>query len=295
MKQFVYEILTEKIISALEKGLVPWRMPWVRPGSAMPVNHITRRAYSGINWLLLYSELVDKGYEQNEWLTFKQCTSRGSQIKKGERGTVVCYYSLREVDKKEKTNTAEKQLAPFIRYYWVFNVEQTTLALVNEAREETFCPITNAESIVMNMPRRPQIKKSRSASYRMSDDVVCIPRKELFSSASGYYATLFHELTHATGHENRLNRFKNNTSMQFGGEKYSFEELIAEIGACFLCAEAGIAQDILDNSAAYIKGWLTTFRNDKRFVVRAANRAQRAVNYILKEEKASYVHPKEAS
>ncbi|MBU1864436.1 MAG: DUF1738 domain-containing protein [Candidatus Omnitrophica bacterium] len=285
MKQSVYEIITAKIITSLEKGLIPWRMPWTCPGSGIPVNYITKRKYSGINKLLLYIEMFDKGYERNEWLTFKQCKSLDVSIKKGERCSLVCYYSYKSITKENQNGEAETKAVPFFRYYRIFNVGQTTLELSSAEETSVFHTKARAEEIIRNMPMRPEVKRGRSASYVCTEDVVRMPRKELFISEEEYYSTFFHELAHATGHTTRLNRFSNNSTTLFGGEQYSFEELIAELGSCFLCAESGFAQKTLENSSAYIKGWLKTFKSDNRFIIRAANKAQKAVDYILAKEK----------
>lgn len=277
MKHNDFEMVTNIIIEKLEQGLIPWRQPWSKRGP--PRNFVTKRAYRGINLLLLNS----LGYVNNEFLTFKQVQDLKGWVNKGERGhLVILWHWIKEKNNAEETK--KNRGRPFLRYYYVFNVSQCT-GLTDENpivlnRENT--PIERCEKIIYEMPRAPKIlHNEHDAYYYHEADVVNIPHLEFFESSEAYYGTLFHELIHATGCPFRLNRKELVEQTKFGTKLYSIEELTAEIGSCYLCSYAGIGQKGLDNSVAYIQGWLEALKNDKKFIVYAAAHAQRATDYIL--------------
>lgn len=274
----VYAIVNEKIIEQLNNGTVPWRKPWNDGG--LPQNLLSKKHYHGINLMLLLME----GYEHNLFVTFNQLQEIGAKVKKGEKAHLVVYW---KVDKstvptnQPGTETGEKRKA-ILRYYYVFNVAQCEnipekyLPAVREAKE-----IVSCESIVKSMPQCPPIKyKEQSAFYHPKEDYVNMPKKRSFKSDASYYSTLFHELIHSTGHESRLNRKTLAQMAEFGSEVYSQEELVAEIGTCYLQSHASITSEF-QQSAAYIQGWLRKLKNDRYFVFQAASAAQRAVNFIL--------------
>lgn len=277
MKKQVCDIITEAIISKLESGVIPWKKPW-NASTQAPRNLLTGKPYRGINAFLLCSTCFASPY----FLTFKQCSEKGGQVKAGERGFPVVFWSTVEVEDKE---TGDEKSIPFMRYYTVFNVEQTTLpvpALPQVERE--FNPIEEAERIVAAMPNRPDIRHQQAkAFYSPSFDYINMPKQELFHSNPEYYSTLFHELGHSTGHSSRLARKGVTESSYFGSHEYSKEELVAEMAAAFLCAEAGIVQTTIDNSAAYIGGWLKALKSkdNKAMVIHAASQAQKATDFIL--------------
>jgi len=276
----VYEIITETIIKKLEEGTIPWHMPWSADG---PQNLISDKPYRGINIFLLGS----LGYMSPYWLTFKQAQSLGGHVNKGEKGTPVVFwktYSKMETD--PDSQKTEKKSRFVLRYYSVFNIEQCNLPAeeVPQADPTTkeFDPIPKAETVVEAMPNAPAIThQSQRACYSPLLDVVNMPQPESFDTPENYYSTLFHELTHSTGHESRLNRKGIIDPVRFGSHSYSKEELVAEMGAAFLSGHCGIEDRILDNSAAYINGWLGRLRNDSKLVVMAAAKAQKASDYIL--------------
>jgi len=263
----VYEIITSKIIDKLKEGVVPWQKPFV---SGYPQNLISKKPYRGINPLLLAVE----GRSTPYWLTYNQAKKLKGNVKKGEKSTVVVFWKF--VEKENGDNF------PILRYYRVFNLDQTEgiEAPVEEKRENS--PIECAEEIISNMPFPPEIcRNGQAAFYQPLLDKVVIPSLENFVSSESFYSVLFHELTHSTMHEKRCNR--DCGSHQFGSKDYSKEELVAEMGACYLNAHCGI-EGVFDNSASYIDSWLKKLSSDMKFVVMAAAQAQKACDYILNLE-----------
>ena len=269
----VYSIVTNRIIELLEAGTVPWHKPWIEAG--LPQNLISKRPYRGINLLLLNS--LD--YKQNLFLTWKQLKTISASVKKGERGSVVIY--SKTIEAKEK-GTKPKYI---LRYYKVFNIEQCNdipKAFIPEAEEKHNEPILECQSIISTMKEAPKIvHKKGEAFYVPSEDYINIPKITSFEKSESYYGTLFHELIHSTGHEKRLNRKEVANNTAFGSEMYSQEELVAEMGACYLNSYSGISSGEIDNNAAYIKSWLNVLKGDKSIVIKAASKAQQAVEYIL--------------
>ncbi len=268
----VYQIVTNRVIEMLEAGTVPWHKPWAA-GAEQPINLISKKAYRGVNvWLLASS-----GFSSPYWVSYKQAQELGGNVKKGESSTLVVFWKRLIVDDKE--NAGQKKAIPMLRYYRVFNVEQCEGFEYPEPEPRTaqFNPINECEKIVNAMQKRPVIEsKNQRASYSRRDDVVNMPDKQSFDSEPEFYSTLFHELTHATGHESRLGRLQDSVS-GFGSSSYAKEELIA----AYLSAIAGIVNTTIDNSAAYIASWLERLKNDKKLVVNAAAAAQKSSDYIL--------------
>jgi antirestriction protein ArdC len=273
----VYEIITGKIIEKLEAGTAPWRKPWT--GGEMPRNLITGKVYRGINLFLLNMA----NYTSPYWLTYNQCKEKGGIVKAGAKATPIVYWKL---DKEEKDENGESR-PPLLRYYNVFNSEQCTGLDIPqlETEQREFAPIEVCMMTVAAMPNAPRIQHEQSkAFYVPSMDYVNMPRPESFTSAEEYYSVLYHELTHATGHASRLNRKGITNHNGFGSSDYGKEELIAEMGAAFLCGCTGIENRTLDNSAAYIEGWIKAIREDKKIVITAAAAAQKAADYILNKQ-----------
>jgi antirestriction protein ArdC len=271
----VHDIITEKIIKELEKGSIPWKRPWKTSG-LLPTNLVSRNAYRGVNVLLLSLS----GHESPYWLTYKQAKQLGGSVRKGEKGSMVVFYKT--WDREDKA-TGEVDHIPVMRYYTVFNVSQCdglTAPPTNETPLD-FSPIGACEAIVDNMPAPPAIHHGRErAAYSPMKDEIILPDRERFSSAPEYYSTLFHELAHSTGHKGRLDRDLDKMAA-FGSANYSKEELVAEMGSAFLCGETGIDPATIENSAAYIKGWLSKLRKDKTFLVNACAQGQKAADHIL--------------
>lgn len=279
----VYAIVTEQIIKQLEKGTVPWQQPWTEAG--IPRNLISKRPYRGINVMLL-SML---GYEHNLFLTYNQLQQLGGHVKKGEHGHIVVFWNYLEVSLKQPDEAEDEKSSkkvPYLRYYLVFNVAQCEgipkdkIPVVARA---AINPIPICEEISEKMPMRPMIQHTdgQGAFYDPLRDYVNMPKFTSFESAESYYATLFHELVHATGHPSRLNRKALLQMQEFNKlEAYSHEELVAEIGSCYLLSFAGITDQIKE-SADYIGGWLTKLKNDTKFIFSAATQAQKATDFIL--------------
>jgi antirestriction protein ArdC len=274
-RQTVYEQITERIIAMLQTGTVPWRKPWnVQTG--LPRNLVTKKGYRGINIFLLHA----MSYESAYWLTFRQAQQLGGTVRKGEKACPVVFWKQLEVEDKE---SHEIEKIPMLRFYYVFNTAQVDGLKNIPATVATPATVsTTAEEIVALMPKRPEIKHGLAkAFYSPSADIVAMPDRARFDTEAGYFATLFHELTHASGHKSRLNRQTLTESAGFGSNPYCREELIAEMGAAFLCGQAGIAENILENSAAYVQNWLEQLQNDKKLIVQAAAQAQKAADFIL--------------
>jgi antirestriction protein ArdC len=218
------------------------------------------------------------------WLTLKQANERGGSIRKGEKSTSVVFWKWLQPSAAtdDTEDTAVKQI-PLLRYYNIFNLEQCRgIASPAMADKGPFTPIEICEKLVNNMPQRPTIDHGEPlAYYRLRDDSINMPQPECFDGAEAYSSTLFHELTHSTGHESRLNRHKEEqANCEFGSPEYSKEELVAEMGTAFLCGVCGIENKTVDNSAAYVASWLRKLQNDKQMVILAAAQAQRGADFI---------------
>ena len=278
-KTDIYQMVTDKIIALLEAGTIPWKKPWSDAG--LPKNLVTKKAYRGVNILLLNS----LGYAQNYFLTFDQVKALGGSVKKGEKSQTVVFWKWLDANKPDTTPPDEKKpQKPMLRYYHVFNIAQCTdlpIELIPSIRRENH-PIEACDNIIEHMPNKPRIQhEENEAYYHPKEDFINMPEMEYFVESEAYYATLFHELVHSTGHKDRLNRKELVEPTRFGTHQYSSEELIAEIGSCYLQSLVGIVHNDLSNSAAYIQGWLAKLRNDKRCIVYASGLAQKATDYIL--------------
>lgn len=277
-----YEIITDRIIATLESGVIPWRKEWKSTGKngggALPYNLTNGKAYRGINVMTLFCS----GFETNGWCTYKQAQSLGYQVRKGEKSSPVVYWNF--PDKKLK---AEGR-APWMKVYSVFNIAQLD-GVPSDIPFDDAAPdnrIESAEAVAagyLASESHPSLAHGgSSAYYAPSRDLVQMPPREAFTSIEAYYSTLFHEFTHSTGIKARLGREELQGIQRFGDCDYSKEELTAEFGAAFLCGEAGISNEpLLVNSAAYIQNWVAKLQNDKTLVIQAAQRAQKAADYIL--------------
>ena len=269
----VYAKVTDKIIALLEKGTVPWQRPW---SGGVPKNLVSAKPYRGINSLVLG---LCSPFASCFWLTYRQAQSRGGHVRRGERGFPVLFFRFKD---KERADGKTDRI-PITRYYTVFNVEQCQdIEAPQPERPNDIQPIEACEEIVAGYPNSPTIEHGLArAYYQPSSDTINMPARPLFSSAEEYYSTLFHEISHSTGHGSRLERTAVMDPIKFGTHAYSKEELCAELGASFLCAEAGIDPATIDNSAAYINSWLAKLRHDRRMLVQAASQAQQAADWIL--------------
>jgi antirestriction protein ArdC len=271
----VYDIVTERILTELEKGEVPWRKPW---RTLPPANLVSKKHYRGINFFLLSLA----GYGSQYWLTYRQAQALGGNVRKGEHGTKIVFWKFDKYETETADGETEEHKSAFLRYYTVFNLEQTeglkALLALPPAR-----PIESAEAIVSGMPNPPAFEQGFRAAYIPSTDTVTMPSRTAFDSQAEYYSTLFHELTHSTGHAKRLAREGFDRPQMFASESYSREELIAEMGSAMLCGVAGIEQATVANSAAYLKSWIARLKSDSKLIVSAASAAQKAADYIRGE------------
>jgi antirestriction protein ArdC len=274
-KTDVYSVITDRIIEKLKQGIVPWKKPW-RTNGVEPTNMVSGKAYRGVNVFLLGCS----GFPSPYWVSYKQASELGGQVRKGEKSTPAVFWKIM----KESPGTPEEKTIPLLRYYSVFNVSQCDgleakiPQPVETLRHE---PIKESVGIVDGMPLRPSIVDASRAAYRQSDDIVMMPQLGVFSTPEDYYATLFHELIHSTMHASRLNRREPKGTHHFGSSNYAKEELIAEMGANFLGERCGIQAKTEDNSASYIANWLHALNDDKKLVVMAAAKAQKAAEFIL--------------
>ncbi|MGR5465243.1 ArdC family protein [Photobacterium damselae] len=275
----MYQIVTDRIIAALENGVKPWACPWDKTQQCdmLPVNFKTKAQYSGINILLLWSETVEKGYSSPYWLTYKQAAELGGNVIKGQKGTAIIYYKLWE--KENEDGTEEK--IPMLKSFTVFNLDQIEniekpAVTVSEERTKhsDFTIMANVEDTIQKTGAVINHLGVR-AFYSPSQDSITMPQQDRFQSSSDYYATLLHELTHWTAHKSRLDR---NLKGKFGSKDYAFEELVAELGAAFCCADLGVFGDVQHES--YIASWLTALQNDKKYIFKAASLASKAHQFL---------------
>lgn len=269
-----YDRITERIIELLEQGTVPWHKPW-KAKTAWPRNLLTKKPYRGVNVFLL----VSMSYESPFWLTFHQAQELGGSIRKGEKACPVVFWKRLEI---EDAKTGEAQRIPLLRIYHVFNTAQCEGLKALPAADDLAVSVTKPAEIMAHMPHPPALKHGMSrAYYSPSQDEVGLPHRERFETETGYFATLFHELVHSTGHKSRLHRATLVENTGFGSDPYSREELIAELGSAFLCGYAEIVDRTIDNSAAYLESWLKQLKNDRTLIVQAAAQAQKAADYII--------------
>jgi antirestriction protein ArdC len=272
----IYQTVTDRIVSSLKAGVIPWEKPWKSPrfaGGPFPRNFFTGKLYRGINVMLLWSS----DYSSPFWLTFKQAQELGGHVRKGETGTPIVFFKQLPHAEKDTTSTDEDERTPFVFCrYTVFNVEQCDGLTLPEIEQPSKTPEVDedevCEGIVTAWQSRPALHLSSPteyrAYYRPSTDSVHMPARSRFVDSAHYYSTLFHELVRSTGHTSRLNRTFGD---HFGDELYSKEELVAEMGAAFLCAIAGIANEHTDrNTTAYIQNWISKLEEDNRLVIHAA-------------------------
>ncbi len=282
----LYGEITDKIIAELETGRVPWVQPWGTAAAkgplAMPQNASTARQYSGVNILILWGSVIERGFTGQSWLTFRQALSMGGHVRKGERGTTVVYADRFTPDdeKKRAAETGEDAHAiPFLKRFTVFNTDQC-----NDLPAEIATTVPPPLPGLIE-PRVEALIKATGIDFRIggnrafyipSEDYVQVPPPAAYFEPINWHRTALHELGHASGHHSRLNR---DLSGSHGSKKYAFEELIAELCAAFSCASLGIVPTV--RHADYIGSWLEVLREDNRAIVRAASQASKATDYLL--------------
>jgi antirestriction protein ArdC len=282
----IYREITDKIIAELERGIVPWVQPWSSSKQnsplGLPLNGLTRRSYSGINILLLWSALEEKGIALPYWLTFKQCVAMGGSVRKGEHGTHV-YFADKFVPQKEQQRAKDEGTDPsaihFLKRYTVFNAEQCEglpaglFGTVEPRSPREIVP--EAEALIGATGADFRIGGDQ-AFYVPSEDFIRIPNQTSYPDQINYYRTAFHELGHWTGHKTRLDR---SLTTKFGTVDYAREELVAEMATAFVCASLGIVPTV--RHADYIGNWLQVLKEDARAIVKAASLASKACDFIL--------------
>ena len=270
----IYAEVTNRLIHEIEtSGVLPWNKPWQAAGAA--ISHTTGKAYSLLNQMLLG--------KAGEWLTFKQCQEEGGWVRKGEKAHMVVFWKWLEEEDKE---TGETKQIPFLKYYNVFHIDQCEGIKAKHMQTNTNPASADetAENIIAEYVKREGVtlehREGDAAFYQPTTDRIVLPLLKQFKETAEYYSTAFHEMVHSTGHMKRLARL--DTTANFGSEEYSKEELVAEIGSAALVHHAGLeTAGSFHNSAAYVQNWLQVLKNDKRFIVSAAGKADKAVEFIL--------------
>lgn len=284
-KADVYTRVTEKIIASLEAGSRPWMQPWQAGAGGVPAVPLraSGQAYRGVNVLLLWAEAVERGYRASTWMTYKQAAEQGAHVRKGEKGAMVVYAdTIHRTETNDKGEDVERAFG-FMKTYTVFNVEQI------EGLGEGFYPadvVADASEAVEVIghaeaffARTGAIFRhgGHSAFYAPRPDVIQLPPVQAFKDAESYAATKAHELIHWTGHQNRMAR---EFGRRYGDRAYAFEELVAEMGAAFLCADLAITPELRGDHADYLASWLDVMKEDKRAIFAAAGHAQKAMDYL---------------
>lgn len=281
----IYQQVTDAIIQQLEAGTVPWHKPWKGDDQrlfSIPQNFTTGNEYHGINILLLWSSAIAHDYKLQEWASFKQWQEKREAVRKGEKGSMIVYY-----DTIEREVEGETKNIPFLKSSVVFN--RCQLASYEDSRNEDK---PNSVSLIKRIERVDQFiantgaiieHKESHACYIPSADKIRMPTPEAFidsdvcTATEGYYSTLLHELTHWTGHEQRLKR---TNGKKFGDENYATEELVAELGAAFMCSNFDITKSIKTDHASYIASWLKVLKDNRQCIFTAASEASKAIDYL---------------
>tara|TARA_R110002074_G_scaffold96107_2_gene209034 strand:- start:2728 stop:3579 length:852 start_codon:yes stop_codon:yes gene_type:complete len=272
MQTKIRKEITDKILKALKAGVAPWVRPWTATGS--PTNRKTSTGYKGINVWILNLASLEQGWG-SQWLTFKQAKALGGSVRKGEKSTRIIFWNV--IDKKDDAGKLTGDTFMFMKLYSVFNVDQCEGLPAVEAEEvPEFERHARAEEIIDATGAEIHYGGDR-ACYHRDLDRISIPVREDFTTPAGFYATVLHELVHWTGASARLDREKGEV---FGDKLYAKEELVAEMGSAFLCAEARIDGELQHES--YIGSWIKALESDERFIFDASSKAQKASDYILK-------------
>jgi len=277
--------ITDKIVAAIKAGTPPWRKTWRSNGNCgTPTNAVSNKGYRGINILLLELAALERGYESRWWASYRQWQNLGGQVRRGEHGTQIVFY--RPIVRKVMDDAGEEKTEsfPILRTWTIFNVAQVEgdgverLRSINHA-PANFVDYTPAEQVIAATRADIRFGGNR-AFYQPGGDFIQLPPKDSFLGQHEFYHTSHHELAHWSGHESRLNRLSKNA--RFGDRAYAFEELVAEIGGCFLSNETGIPQsDDLSNQHAYLGHWLEVLGNDPNAIIRASSQASAASDFIL--------------
>ena len=282
MKRDLYKEVSDKIAAQIEAGLATgnaWRLPWRRIGlGGRAVNAVSGHVYRGVNTVMLWAAADENGYSSSRWATFKQWSEKGAHVRKGEKGSQIVFFKT--LDVPNRSNPAETVSIPFLRATHVFNVAQVEgfedkAATITDKTN----PIEAADAFVAKSGADIR-HGSDQAYYRPSTDEIVMPFRGQFigdadMATQRYYSTLLHELTHWTGHKSRLDRLNN-----YVGEGLAMEELIAELGAAFLCADLGVSNEPRDDHGHYLASWLRAIKSDPRAFFKAASAAEKACDFL---------------
>ena len=275
----IYEMVTQRVIAQMEKGEIPWKKPWFNVNDGA-FSHRDGRCYSMLNQIALG--------DNHEYVTFKEIKAEHGKLKKGSKAKYVFYWNFFKVTDTDKDGNEVEHTVPFLKYYMVFDIADTEGLKPRERKVGTAEEVPEAEKVVKEYIKRSGVKLTRSrtsneAYYSPLADSITVPCKKQYDITAEYYSTLFHEMTHSTGHPSRLARFNTDgTVSAFGSEDYSKEELVAELGAASLTNYCNLeVPESFNNSVAYLENWLTALKNDKKLIVSATSKAQKAINFIL--------------
>lgn len=284
----LYAEVTARIVQTLEKGVRPWSCPWTRSstGGILPRRH-TGEAYKGVNVLLLWATTLERGYTAQTWITYQQVLAKGGQVRKGERGTTVVYAGQIATDAKQadanEDVAAPSRMRGYLKSYTVFNVEQCDGLPVNEGPETVSVqPLEQSVRTFIADTGATIRHGGDRAFYAPSADVIQLPHAHQFRDPRAYVGTVAHELVHWTGHPDRLAR---QFGQRFGDHAYAMEELVAELGAAFVCARLDVSTEPREDHAAYLAEWMAVLKSDKRALFSAASQAQRAADFLHEQQK----------
>ncbi|OWQ92894.1 ArdC family protein [Sphingopyxis witflariensis] len=283
-RQSLYSEVTSRISAELEEGRLPWVQPWdsAACGCTMPHNAGTARRYSGINVLILWAEVIGRGFASQRWLTYRQAEAAGGHVRRGEKGTIICYadrFTPKAEAETARGEDREARQVAFLKRFTVFNVDQCdglpedfTAAV---ASADPVLAIVEVDALIAASGARFNIGGGE-AFYSPSHDFVQVPPQMAFHEPINWFRTALHELGHWVGHSSRLDR---DQTGRFGSEAYAKEELVAEMAAAFTCASLGIAPTVRHSD--YIASWLSVLRGDEKAIFRAASQASKAADYLL--------------
>lgn len=274
----IYQEVTDRIIEQLKAGTIPWNKPWTGLASGA-FNRVSKKPYSLLNQMLLKHD--------GEYASYKQWQKLGGQVRSGEKGEIVVFWKIVQVEEENSKGETVKKSVPILKYYRVFHISQVDGVKPLTSKSVEHEPIEVAEKVKREFMERENIQihevEGDRAFYSVACDHIVMPLMEQFPDVNEYYSTLWHEASHATGAKHRLGRFDMDAKIAaFGSIDYSKEELIAELSSAFLMSHCGIeTNSTFRNSAAYIQGWLAALSNDNRLIVSASSRAEKAAKWVL--------------
>jgi antirestriction protein ArdC len=281
MKRDLCQEITDDIITALEKGVAPWQKPWQSSAFEMPLNPTSGKPYRGGNAIHLMMTSMRQGYEDPRWITYRQAQENGWQVRRGEKGTQIEFWQFPKTHEEPRVDPEQSKDRLIYRVYTVFNASQIEGIPVHAPRtRQEWEVVQDAETILRNSGARISHDQADRAFYNRSADSIHLPVRAAFKSAGDYYGTALHELSHWTGHPQRLNRETLNDGYRFGDSDYAKEELRAELASVFLMAERGVPHNP-NSHAAYLGAWLKALRDDKHEIFRAARDAHKAADLLI--------------